>query len=420
MNKKAITGGIIVVCVVGLAATGIVRAVQGGNVIQVKTARIEKGNISSYISADGTVEETDKAEVFFDTPFKVRKVLAEVGQRVKKGQQLLELDLDDLNSQLEILKINRNTQQNSIDSKAADTEVQQALSNLEAAERNYDNSKKAYEDNKALYEADAISKAELDMSERALKEAELGAGGLGSVKMAYDMALENRKNARSAAQDNIRVTDIQIKDLKRKIATLTENCLSPMDGVVTAVGTQEGSFTNAAGATFTIIDPDKLRVRAKVKEYDIKNVAAGQRVKITGEAIAEGVEVTGSVKSIAPVAVTNITANGNETAVEIMIDVVGGGNSLKPGLNVTCDIAAVERKSAVLAPMEALTLDKDDNNMVFKFDEETKTLKQQKVATGLNSDMNVEILEGLEEGDIVVLDPQPSYSDGMRVRMQEE
>jgi len=70
--------------------------------------------------------------------------------------------------------------------------------------------------------------------------------------------------------------------------------------------------------------------------------------------------------------------------------------------------------------MEALTLDKDDNNMVFKFDEETKTLKQQKVATGLNSDMNVEILEGLEEGDIVVLDPQPSYSDGMRVRMQEE
>ena len=419
MTRKLITGITLAVLAAGLITAGIIRSVKGGNAILVQAARIERGNISSYITADGTVTEVDKAEVFFDTPLKVRKVHVTIGDRVKKGQQILEVDLDELNSQLRRLKINRETQQASADSKVLDAEVERALNNLKAAERYYNDSKNAYENSKALYDENRISKAELDISEKAFKEAESGVSGLENARLAYNIALENRKNAKKAAEDNLKVLDIQINDLEKKINSIISDCSSPMDGVVASISVQEGAFINSMQAAYKVINPDRLQVKARVKEYDIKSISVGQQVKITGEAIADGMEINGTVKSISPVAVTNITSTGNETIVEVFIEVDENGDILKPGLNVSCEIAASYRENIILAPMEALTLDKDDNNMVFVIDENSKTMLQRRVKTGIYSDMYVEILEGVKEGDLVVLDPQPYYKDGTRVKIKD-
>jgi len=421
MNKKVIIGGLLGISAIALIMVGVLKAVgdSGGSAVLVETARIEKGELSSYISADGVVEEVDKAEVFFDTPLKVKKVLVEEGDRVTKGQQLLELDIDALISQLETLKINRDAQQISLDSKALDAEVERAYNNLKAAERNYNDAKKTYEDNKVLYEANAISKAELDMSEKAFIEAESGISGLKNAKIAYEAAVESRNNSKKTGNANLKVMDIQIADLEKKIAAIQEECRSPINGIVAVIGVQEGSFTGTMQPAYKIIDPDKLQVRAKINEYDIKNVAQGQTARLTGDAIGKGTEILGTVKTVSPVAVSNMTSGGSETVVEVLIQVDGAGDVLKPGLNVTCEIATLDKKDILIAPMEAITPDKDDNMMVFVVDENTKTIKQQKVTVGINSDMQVEILEGLEEGALVVLDPQPSYSDGMRVRLKE-
>ncbi len=421
MNKKVLIGGLIGISAITLITVGVLKAVgnSGGNAVLVDTIRIEKGELSSYISADGVIEEVDKAEVFFDTPLKVNKVLAEEGEKVSKGQQLLDLDLDALTSQLETLKINRNAQQISLDSKALDAEVERASNNLKAAERNYNDSKKTYEDNKVLYEANAISKAELDMSEKAYIEAESGISGLKNARIAYNAAVESRNNSKKSGSANLIVTDIQIADLEKKIATIKEDCTSPMNGIVAAIGVQEGAFTGTMQPAYKIIDPDKLQVRAKINEYDIKNVVPGQKTRLTGDAIEKGTEVMGSVKSVSPVAVTNMTSSGNETVVEVLIQVDGAGDILKPGLNVTCEIATQDKKDILIAPMDAITPDKDDNMMVFVVNEDSKTITQQKVTVGINSDMQVEILEGLEEGALIVLDPQPSYTNGMRVRIKD-
>jgi multidrug efflux pump subunit AcrA (membrane-fusion protein) len=416
MKKKALIIGAGVLAVV-LIAVGIIRAMgdSGGNAVKVQTVRIEKGELSSYISADGVIEEVKKTEGFFDTPLKVNKVLVKEGDKVAKGQTLLELDMDALTSQLETLKINRNSQQISLESKALDAEVERALISLKAAERNYNDAKKAYEDNKALYEANAISKAELDRSETAFIEAQSGVGGLNNARLAYNTAVENRDNSKKSYEDNLKVTDIQISDLEKKISLINELCISPVNGIVAEVNVQEGGFTSNMQAAYKIIDPNDLQVRAKINEYDIKDVQPGQKVRITGDAIDKNDEVSGSVSSISPIAVTNMLSGGNETVVEVLIKVDGAGDVLKPGLNVTCDIATVDKKDILLAPMEAITPDKDDNIMVFVVDEDSKTMVQKKVTVGINSDMHIEILEGIEEGDLVVLDPQPSYTDGMRV-----
>jgi RND family efflux transporter MFP subunit len=419
MNKKVMIGGIIVIAAAGLITAGIVKSLaSGGNSIPVSVATIEKGSISSAISSDGVLEEVDKAEVFFDTPLKVDKVFVEEGQKVTKGQPLLELDIDALNSQLETLKVNRNAQQLSVDSKALDAEVERASNNLKAAERNYNDSKKKYEDNKALYASNAISKSELDMSENAFIEADSGMSGLKNARIAYNTAVENRNNTKATASDSLKATDIQIEDLEKKIASVKEDCTSPIDGVVANVGADEGSYTSAVQAAYKIINPDKLQIRAKINEFDIKSVAVGQKVKITGDAIPKETEITGIVKSISPVAVTNMTSNGSETVVEVIIQVDGAGDVLKPGLNVTCEISTVNKDNILLAPMEAFVPDKDNNMMAFVVDGKTNIITQKKVDIGINSDMQVEVLKGLNEGDKIVLDPQPSYRDGLHVRIK--
>jgi RND family efflux transporter MFP subunit len=422
MNRKIIIGVVVAIVTIGLIVAGILQATGssstfgGGSAVLAKTATIEKGAISSYISSDGKVEEVDKTELYLDTPLKVKKVLAEEGQEVTKGQQLLELDLDALNSQLETLKINRTTQQLSANSKALDAEVERAANNLKAAERSYNDAKKTYEDNKALYASNAISKSELDMSEKSFNEAGSGINGLENAKLAYNSAVENRKNSKSTSEENLKATDLQIADLEKKISTIKAECASPMDGVIASLSAEEGAYTSSMQPVYTIIDPDNLQIRAKVKEYDIKNVAVGQKVRITGEAIDKDKEIDGTVKSISPVAVSNATTSGNETVIEVLISVSGSDGVLKPGLNVTCEISTVNKPDAVLAPMEAITPDKDDNNMVFVVDQKTMTMQQKKVTVGINSDMSVEILDGLQAGDVVVLDPQPSYRDGLRVK----
>ncbi len=418
MNKKII-GVIMGLAAVALIAVGVVKAMgSGGNVTSVAVFKVEKGSLSSYISADGVIEEVEKSEVYFDTPLKVTKVMIEEGRQVKKGEKLLELDMASLESQLETLKINRSTQQISLDSKALDAEVQRAENNLKAAERYYNDAKKTYEDNKALYEANAISKAELDMSEKAFIDAESGMSGLKNARLAYNTAVESRTNSKKSTEESVKITDIQISDLEKKISDINGLCMASMDGIIASVGVQEGSFTSSMQSAYKIIDPDKLQIRAKINEYDVKNVAPGQKVRITGDAIDSSTEITGSVKSISPIAVTSMTSSGSETVVEILISVEGAGKVLKPGLNVTCEIAVVDKHDIVLAPMEAITPDKDDNMMVFVVDEGGSKIAQRKVSVGINSDMSVEVLEGLSEGELVVLDPQPSYSDGMSVKIK--
>jgi RND family efflux transporter MFP subunit len=421
MKRKVIIGIVLILTVGALVTAGILKNIDsvGAGATGVDAAVITKGDLSSYVFADGVIEEVEKSEVYFDTPLRVTEVLAEEGQQVKRGQQLLKVDMDALNSQLDSLKINRNTQQITLDSKVLDAEVERAEINLKAAERNYNDAKKTYEDNKALYEANAISKAELDMSEKAFREADSGMSGLKSAKLAYETAVENRKNSRKSAEESIKAIDIQISDLEKKINDINEQCKAAIDGVVASISVQAGTYTNSMQPAFKIIDPNKLQVRAKVNEYAIKDVEAGQKVIITGDAIDSSTEVTGTVKRISPVAVTNMTANGNETVVEVIISVDSANSILKPGLNVSCDIATINRKDVLLAPMDAITPDKNDNMMVFVIDKDANIIKQRQVTVGISSDMNVEILDGLAEGEMVVIDPQPYYTDGMRVKVND-
>jgi len=423
MKKKIIIGIIIVVAICAFVAVSVLKnsggtpTFGGGKIYDVEAEVVGTGEISAYVSANGYVQEIDKAEVYFDTPLKVVKLLVDKNQKVNKGQKLLELDMDSLYSELGKLKISRTTQKLALDSTSLDAEITRAQNTVESSERACEDAKKTYEKNKALYEANAISKSELDMSEKAVLDAE---SALNNARAAYNSSLSGKSLDTKTKLQNLESTDLSISDLENRIRKINEALMSPIDGIVAELNVQEHSYTSSMQPAFKIVNLDKLEVKAKVREYDIKNVKTGQDVKITGDAIPEDTEVTGRVESISPIAVTNRTDSGEEVVVEVTVSVEKSDIQLKPGLSVTCDISTINKKDVLVAPMEMFDEDKDGNKFAYVVDTNTGTMRKTPVKLGISSDMSVEVLEGLKEGDLVVVNPQPLHKDGARVRVQND
>jgi HlyD family secretion protein len=418
MKKKIIIGASLVILIAAIIAaniiknTGAVSAFSGGSAVEIKVNKIEKGNISAAVSASGTIEEIDKQEIYFDTPLKVKKILVENNQKVTKGQQLVELDMDDLNSQLEQEKVNKSLQELGMN-KLRPGKGSAADNNVKSAESSYNDAKSTYEKNQTLFNAQSISQNELDRSKKAFDDAEIA---LRNARL----GVESEGIDVSSQGQNLRAADLKIAGLETKIKKILDSSVSPIDGVISDINIVAGGFTSNAQPAFKVVNPEKLKITADVKEFDIKKVAVGQKVNITGDAIDKSDGVTGVVTSISPVAKTNTTASGEETLIGVVISIVKGIPVLKPGLSVTCDIIYKEDANVLITSFETLREDKDGNKSVLVFDQKAGILHEKKIKLGVTSDLSAEVIEGINEGDLIVSEPQPNVKEGTRAKLAKE
>ncbi|NLD49430.1 MAG: efflux RND transporter periplasmic adaptor subunit [Clostridiaceae bacterium] len=422
--KKIIIAVVILVVVVGgliglsmLINNNFQSVFSQGPTYSVEAVKVENGSISSSVSASGSIEEIEKYDVYMDTTLKVTKLLVEKNQKVKKGDKLFEVDTDNIVSELEKLRINKNVEELSMVTPSLEAEVKRAEASIRSAEKALKDEKEKYQNNKVLFEAKAISQSEFDMNKRAVESAE---DALENAKHTYETALEARNADKKVKQERLKATNLGISDLEKQISKINNSLVCPIDGVIVEANVQEGAFTNSTVPAFRIINTEKLRVRARLSEYNMKGVKSGQNVIITGDAIDKGVEVTGKVESISPVAKNNMTSGGEEIVVEVIISIENKDSVLKPGLSVDCEISTTEKNNIVVIPQTPIRDDKDGNKYVYVIDKETNTITQKTLKLGIISDMKVEVVEGLSEGDVIVLDPQPYYKDGAKVSIKDK
>ncbi len=422
MKRKIIIGSVIAVLTVAFSIVGILGTTGSASVFKrtggpsVRVVEIRTGSISTVISADGTVKEVEKAQVYFDTPLKVIDILVEKNQHVSKGQKLIELDLSGLYSELEKLEINRNVQQLNLEMSEMEEDLKKAAIAVENARKTYEECVETYEENKILFESHAISEAELKRSQRACEDA---LSALRSSELSYESLKKNMEYNRKIKFETLQSTILGIEDLKEKIDRIEKDVLSPMDGVVSVVNVIKGGYTGTMPA-FEIINTDKLKVHAYIKEYNSGNVKVGQPVSIWGDAIGKDTTITGKVESISPKAESIYTGGGEETVVETVISLENTVPGLRPGISVTCDISTENVEDVLIIPLEAIVPDKDGLEYVFTVDENTGVLARKRVTLGIISDMTAQVISGLSEGELVVLDPQPYFEDGMTVSITEK
>ena len=428
MNKKIIVI-VVVILVLGIAGFGIYGALNSeGKINVVSVEEVKKGDISFRISASGIVEEADKKDVYFESSVKVEKILLKKYDRVKKGQRVLVVDLDNLYEQRKAIEETPIST-----SSTSKTSAVSSRTNSNSAVTMPSNNTNPYAaPGSNTYPAGAPNVA-LNQMNPANTSASAYQGMNSSIAQSSTSNVQTIPQNSSAGMQSSMTKDEKKKQLKKideEIASLKNSEKSPIDGVISDISVRVNISTNSVQPAFSVVDDKNLIIRAQIKEDDLRYVSVGQRVDITGDAYNEDEKITGKVKSIAPLATRQIGVNGQESMIEAIISVDKKIGVLRPGLSADCSILANEKKDVVLASYVTLQDDKDGNKFVYVLNEDpenkskdndskkTFIVKKIQLELGLTEDLDAEVLKGLIGDETVVVNPEAYLTDGMKVRIK--
>ena len=326
------------------------------------TAKVEKGDMQTTITATGTIEPVTSVTVGTQVSGIVSKLYVDYNSIVKKGQVIAELDKTNLTSELNTAKANLNSAQGTLNYEQANFKRYQTL---------YD---------KGLVSADEYESARL------------------SFLKAKEQVNTARENVQKA-QTNL------------GYATIT----SPIDGVVLSKAVEEGQTVAASFNTpelFTIAqDLTDMRVIADIDEADIGGVIEGQRVSFTVDAFPDD-RFEGRVTQVRQQA----TTSSNVVTYEVVISAPNNDLKLKPGHTASVTIYTLEKQGVLIVPAKALQFTPieailkegqkiEDVEAPRKlWTQEGNTFKAHAVETGTTNGVMTEIVSGIAEGAEVLTD----------------
>jgi len=363
-----------------VAALGLTAARGNGRTIDPsRLAGVEKGDLARSVVATGKVQPLTKVEIKSKASGIVERLYVDYGDRVRAGQVLAELDREQL-----------------------EAAVREARANLLAAEA-------AWERNKI-----AAAGPDLPFLRSALERArKLYADGLIAPSLledadkAYQMAL----NAQTAAKSQAAVSRAEVEKAKAALeryqtdlryATIT----SPMDGLVLSRDVEVGDAVSSilvlgsqATLVMTLGDVSEVYVLGKVDEADIGKVFMGQRARIVVESFKDK-SFEGRVTKISPLG----KEKDNVTTFEVRVSIQNPGGELKTNMTANAEIILEEKKGVLTIPESAVLYDKDRKPSLEVPDPKGEGGRRKvAVKLGISNGVKTELVEGLKEGDKVVL-----------------
>jgi len=190
---------------------------------------------------------------------------------------------------------------------------------------------------------------------------------------------------------------------------------SPFDGIVTTLNIYPDAIILPSTNCLTLSDTSRLQIRSSVDENYIQDISCGMTCSITGNAF-RGYTYTGTVAKIMPFAekTQSLTGSGN-ARVEVLIDVDNPDEHLKCGYTTKSEIFVTRREQALTIPYEALTRNSAGEDCVYVITDDWAQLRQ--VKTGLELLDGIEIIEGLEAGEQIIINPTQAVTNGTKVQV---
>ena len=357
-RTKIILAVLALLIIAGIIATV---ANKGKNeVINFQTTQVEPGDISTTITATGTIEPVKTVDVGTQVSGIVKRLYVDYNSVVRRGQVIAELDRTNLLSDLT-----------------------SAQAHLRTAQIELDYQKKNYARFAELKQKDLVSLSE------------------------YDIALENYRKA----QESVRIAQQDVARAKTNLGYAT--VYSPIDGVVISKSVEEGQTVASSFSTPSICriakDLTDMQCIAKVDEADIGEVREGQRVTFTVDAYPDDV-FSGSVKQVRQ----NPVTTNNVVTYEVVISAPNADFKLKPGLTANITIYTMERSGVMSVPAAALRFTPEASVFGKKYVIKDTTaehklwtldgnvLTAHKVEIGVTDGTRTEIIGGMKEGSTVI------------------
>lgn len=370
----------------------------------VEVAEVITGNIENYISYSSRVKPAQEIMVLPKVPGKVEKINFDLGDRVKKGQVLFELDKTDALLQLnqasaavEMAELNLKIMSGT----AYEQQIIQLKSAVASAEINYNDAKTNLEIIKTLYEAGVESKFNYD---RAMSQVELAKQQYETAKANLEL-IEQKSHAESVETAQAQLNQAKVSYDIAKNAVDNMSVKSPISGVVSAMNVKVGEYVSTAAPSFIIIDDSSYIIEVDVNEDVIGKIHIGDKVKVSIGSISDGI-MSGTITAAAP------SADKAKQTFLVKITLDNPPSTIKGGMFAQVQFIVDRAENCILVPL-ASVIEEEGRKYVFIVNDD-KAIKKE-VVTGIFNDKEIQIIDGLTEGERVVVKGQDFLKDGSAV-----
>jgi HlyD family secretion protein len=411
-KTKRILGTVAAIAVIG-AIVGFSVSRENRKKITVQTGKVERKDLVQVVTASGEVRPRRYVNVGANVSGRLVEIAVREGDTVKKGQMLARVESE---------RYEAGARQGEAGVAAARADLARAEADLAASRLAFDRTKKMRDDR-------LVSESAFDQAEAEFK-----------------MKAANVEAARK------RVAQLQAQLDSTKDELYKTTVYSPMDGVVTNLPKEAGEMVIGAMSfnptvIMTVADLSVMESEVMVDETDFRNLALGQEAKIKVDAL-EGLEMKGEVTEIGASAL--VRGSGGQSAAQATLGANTGNQpkdfrvkitikdpppNLRPGLNATADITTATRQKVLAVPVQAVVVrevDKEgkvvdpdamaapagaerqgntlaqgarekgeEKDGVFVVEGDKAVFKP--VKTGIMGETDIEIVEGLAEGQEIVI-----------------
>jgi HlyD family secretion protein len=392
-NRRAIYGGLAVITLAAVGWGGSRMFGSAAHIPDSQLAIVERGTMVRSVVATGKIEPITKVEIKSKANGIIEALPVEIDQRVEAGQVLVELDKANLMAQV------RQGRATLLAARAAElgAEAQFEKSRVEAEGPDVEFARRTYERATSLFQQRLIAQSELDQARTNIDLAE-------NRQKAAQSQLAIAKAHVSEAAANVAQTQAAVDRAEEELTNATIR--APIRGTILArdveVGSPVSSILNMGAAATPVVtmgDISKVFVRGKVDETEIGNLRLDQPARITVETFKDRT-FQGKVTQISPMGVEK----DNVTNFEVRVSIDNPGNELKANMTANAEIVLEERLNSLIVPEAAISYDAKRNASVDLLDRSVRTGRRRvSIKVGISNGTRTQVLEGLKEGDRVVL-----------------
>lgn len=344
----------------------------------VEVAEVTKGAMSTEYSVNGKVVADNEVQVFPMLAGQVLTLSVSEGDKVAKGQTLLNVDTSSVTSTMSSLRESYN---------ATKTATEKAIEN---AQIGVEQAQLAVENTEALLEAGAAAEQDLTKAKQGLAQAQAG--------------VQQARAQQAASLAQIQASMDQINK-QASYGTVTAPCA----GTVTAVNVVQGGMASSAQPAVVIAEDSRVKINASVSEDVFAGLHTGDSAGVQISVLSDEVK---SAKIVSLPAAANQQTNLYDVSVS-----VPSGTEPAIGAFATVIFYTDRRENTLSVPTDCVLTGNDNERYLFTVDESGTTAARVTVETGLVGKTNTEITSGLSEGDRVVVKGQSYLSDGSAVRV---
>ena len=394
-RKTKIIIGAAAVVIAGGATFGFTR--RDKDVTPVTFGKVERIDLTSKVTSNGRIDAKRKVDLSANVMGQIINLAVREGDVVKKSDFLLQIDQKQLAASAQ-------GAQASLAALFSDRDA--ARANAEDAQRNFARAQKNFNDK-------IVPLADMERNRSLLDAA---SANVSAIERRIDQARANL----AAANDTLSKTTMR----------------APMEGIVTALPVHEGevavigTMNNPGTKLLTIADMSVVEAVMEVDETDIPSVKVGQHANITIDAYPNKT-FSGLVTEVGSSPIVQNGQSGGSQAVnfEVKVQIENPPPGVRPGFSCSADIITGTRTRALAIPIQALVVREKPNAVKSGKPQDEEgvfvnnggTVKFAAVKTGLSGDSNIEITDGVKEGQQIVTGPFRALreiKDGSKVKEQ--